>query len=110
MFGIIRSPGNYSDGQKSFEIVLYFEDDEKFPIIFNVRINHTLTIGESQYIGGVRSTEKSGSWISPDIYNLNNPSQRLRLSEVLLKNGFKINEEVIIFHNPERKELVINKK
>ena len=108
--GIIRSPGIYSDKVDRYEISLYIDDNENFPVVLNQRVNYTLTIGTEQFIGGVRSTETSGSWISPDIYDVTNPSQRLRLSEVLLRHGFVKNEEVRIVFYAEKRELIILKK
>ena len=110
MYGIIRSPGIYSDKVERYEINLYLTDNESFPFVLNQRVNYTMLIGTEQFIGGVRSTETSGSWISPDIYGVTNPSQRLRLSELLLRYGFVKNEEVRIVYDVEKKELIILKK
>ncbi|MEP7254261.1 MAG: hypothetical protein ABI666_00725 [Ferruginibacter sp.] len=75
MYGKINSPGNYADGQERFEISLYFDEDENFPFEINKRIDCLLTLGDKQYICGIRSTENTGSWISPDIYEILFPSK-----------------------------------
>lgn len=94
MKGKISSPGNYSDGTPRFEIGIYPDESLSNVIHHGVRNEIKLKIGPMIYTAGINSTETSGMWIAPDIYDYTGNCQRLRLSEVLIKKGFKKNQEV----------------
>lgn len=106
MEGAVRFVGNYSDGKERFEIWLkHFQD---FPIVYNQRLNYKIKIGDFVFLAGLRFTEKFGGWICPDLRDLTN-SKKIRLSEILLSNGFKRNEPVNIKVNQTNKEITIQK-
>lgn len=107
--GKITSPGNYSDGTPRFEIGVYILETDTLPHSYHERITYNLRINQDLFLCGLNSTENSGCWIAPDIYDYHNTNKRRRLSEVLLAAGFNKNEEVHIDYVKERKELTIAK-
>lgn len=107
MEGTIRFVGNYTDGKERFEI--WLRHTEGFPIVYNQRLAYNIKIGTSQYLAGIRFTERFGGWICPDLRDLKNSSKKIRLSEILLSNGFKRNEPVNIKVDQSNKEITIQK-
>jgi hypothetical protein len=107
MKGVIRFINNYSDGHERFEIMLDAPKD--FQVIYNEKLNYVLKINDSSYTCAVRSTERNGSWICAYLYNLQAPFEKVRLSEVLIKNRFARNEVVNLMLDKKTKQLTINK-
>lgn len=107
MKGKITSPGNYTDGAPRFEIGIYPDESLLNNIHLGVRNEIKLKIGPLIYTAGINSTEKAGMWIAPDIYDYTGVCERIRLSKVLIKNGFKINEEIELMYNAESKLLEV---
>jgi hypothetical protein len=109
MTGKITSPGKYSDGTPRFEVGVYLEDDSSLPYTHHQRLSFSLRIGQQIFICGLNSTEASGCWIAPDIYDFHNPNKKLRLAEVLLEEGYNKNEKVQVDYLPDSKEIRISK-
>ena len=89
MIGVISSPGIYIDKTPRYEIGVYITDTESIPHPYHQRIVYNLKIGDEIFICGLNSTEKSGCWIAPDLYNFHNPSEKIRLAEVLIRHGYQ---------------------
>lgn len=103
MKGKIVSPGYYSDKTIRLEIGIY---DNSLPHRYGERLNYTLRVNEQTFTCGVNSTEQSGIWIGPDLYDIQT-NDKIRLSEVLMENGFSKNEEIEINYTPGSNELEI---
>lgn len=108
MYGIIRQSRQYADMQPCFEIIIYFEEEEMNPFKRNERHILTVHMNNERYLGGVRSTDNAGSWVSPDLYNYYDQNQKIRLSEILLETGFVKNQKVKLDYNHETEELFIS--
>lgn len=99
MKGKISSPGNYADGTPRFEIGIYPDETFSKEIHNGVRNEIKLKIGPLIYNAGINSTENAGMWIAPDIYDTTGNLYRFRLTEVLIKNGFKKNQEIELVYD-----------
>ena len=107
MEGVIRSPRNYSGGQPVFEIDIFLEYDDEFPLKDGERIASKLKIGSEEYISGIRYKENVGPWMCPDLRNIYNSN--VKLSEVLLKNGFTKNEKIKLEYDKMLNAITIRK-
>ena len=105
MTGIIRNNRNYSDGKPSFEIDLY---QNTFPVIHKKRVVCNLKINDKTYLAGVRHLTHTGPWISPYLNDLKS-GEKLRLSEILIKNGFRKNEHINLNYEKASNTLIIQK-
>ncbi len=107
MKGVIRNNRNYSDGVPAFEIDVYLDDENEFPLKVDERVPVKLKIVSEEFVAGIRYTENAGAWMSPDTYN--NRNEKIRLSEILLKHGFKKNESIKLEYDKTRNEITIKK-
>ena len=107
MIGKISSPGNYADGTPRFEIGIFPDESLSNIIHHGVRNEIKLKIGPMIYTAGINSTETSGMWIAPDIYDYSGVCEKIRLSEVLIKNGFKKNDEIELLYSVESRLIEI---
>lgn len=107
MKGVVRFIYNYSDGKEGFEVSII--EPKGFSIVYNRRLNYRIKIGYAIYQGAVRFTERAGGWICPDLYELEAPFEKVRLSEALLKNGFTRNKVVSLVLDKTEKEITIKK-
>jgi hypothetical protein len=103
MKGKITSPGSYSDNSPRFEIAIY---DNSIPHSYHQRINYSLRINDQVFICGVNSSEQSGLWVGPDLYD-KITNEKWRLSEILISNGFSQNEEISVEYSKEMNELIV---
>lgn len=108
MYGIIRTPQQYADGQPSFEIDIHFEDREIFPFALNEKYPLTLIVNNEKFQAVVISKDSAGSWISPTLYNNTDFPQRLKLSSVLLKLGYANNQRLKLSYAADTNELSIS--
>ena len=93
--GVIRCVGRYANGIDSLEIRLP-RAEASLHVIDGERKTYTLEAGSDYYLTGVRYTVKNGVWISPDLYKVDNPKEKIFLSEILTKLGYRKNDIVVI--------------
>lgn len=106
MKGVIRHIDNYSDGQPRFEINIQLEKENEFPIKIGQRVSTILNIGHENFIAGVRCTNNLGPWMCPNLTDVYHKS-KIRLSEVLLKNGFTKNKRVKLEYGNSRNKIAL---
>lgn len=107
MMGIIRNNRDYKDGTPAFEIDILDEKND-YPFKQNKRISSKLFIGKDEFICGMRNTHGAGSWMCPDLRDKNDQT-KVRLSEVLMKNGYKKNDPIKLNYDRTKNELTIEK-
>ncbi len=96
--GRIDKKGHYSDGIPIYVISLKKESADGFPAVDGTRNDITLVVSGRKFVAGTRSTEKS-----PDVRicqdMLDADGHSLRLSELLLDNGFCSRDKVRLVAN-----------
>lgn len=107
IIGAIRCPGYYADGEESFEI--WLSDSGQFPLVSNQRSEYILRTPQGQFICGIRFTERNGGWVCPDLHEVSLQKRKVRLSNILKKNGFQRNEKVKLFLDSETRIFEIEK-
>jgi len=105
MTGIIRNNRNYKDGTPAFEIDI-IDEKEEYLFKHKQRKSSKLFIGKEEFNCGMRFTHKAGAWMCPDLRDKNDQS-KVRLSEVLMKNGYKKNQRIKINFEKSKNELTI---
>lgn len=108
MKGIIRQNRNYSDGYPAFEIDIYLDYEDEYPIKHGKRISSKLNIGKESFISGIRHKDNLVPWMSPDLIDIHN-EKKVQLSEILIKNGYKKNDRIKIKFDKLKNKLTIKK-
>lgn len=105
LIGKIRSVGYYSDGVDIFEIGI--AEPKDLPVQAGKRLEYYIKIGNNSFKAGIRYTEKAGTWVSPDLYDIDGLNKKVRLSDILLSNGFDKNQKVNLQIDLQTKEITI---
>lgn len=108
MDGKIRQVGNYSCGIPRFEVDIFLEYDEEYPLKDGERVASKLKIGDEQFISGIRYKEHLGPCMCPDLIDVYNQT-KMRLADVLIKNGFAKNEEIKLEYDKILNKITIKK-
>lgn len=105
--GTIRFINNYSDGSERWEIPV--KDPDGFSYVDGKPFITPIRIGQEDFLCTVRFTKRNGCWICAYLFEVNNSKTKIRLSEILLKNGFQKNERVILKLQNERNRIKLQK-
>jgi|GEM_PF-4650314 len=108
MRGIIRNNRNYNDGYPAFEIDIYLDKEKEFRVAHKKRVVYNLQVNNKNYLASIRHLKHLGTWMSPYLNDLRT-GERIRLSEILIKNGFMKNENINLKYDKKSKTLFLEK-
>jgi hypothetical protein len=98
----------YKDGIESFEIRINRKYETSLPCENGKRININLKINSTIYLAGLRVTLKGKNiLISPDL--LNSDNEDVRLVDLMLKNGYRKNEKIILKYYHDKNLFAVKK-
>ena len=103
MNGVINFLERYKDRNEMLEIRL--KETREFPFVNDQRVEYPIIIGDLKFIAGVRFTERNRGWISQNLTGVS--GEKIRLSEILVNNGYKRNQRITIAHDLENKILIL---